>query len=114
MPTSKNSKNSARGRIDRKRVKATTAADIRRHVEEDGGEEADFARATVAVPPEYVRSVRESLQLTQAQFARRFGLSERTIQEWEQGRAQPEGPARILLRVIAREPKAVERALRAS
>lgn len=56
-------------------------------------------------------AIRKRLRMSQAAFAALFGLSVRTIQEWEQGRRQPEGPARALLRVIEREPAAVRRAL---
>jgi transcriptional regulator with XRE-family HTH domain len=55
-----------------------------------------------------VRRIREKFGLTQDEFAERFGLSLRTVQEWEQGRAMPEGPARILLAVIEREPAAAD------
>jgi len=111
---SSNQRDSRKGRINWTKVRATTESDIRRHIQEDGGDEATFKGGTLVVSPAYVRRVRERLGFTQAEFARRFGLRERTIQEWEQGRAQPEGPARILLRVIAREPRAVERALKIS
>ena len=47
----------------------------------------------------------------QAAFARQFGFSVRTVQQWEQGRAVPDRPARILLRVIETNPQAVEHAL---
>jgi len=46
------------------------------------------------------------------QIVLRFGLSPRTVRNWEQGIRHPEGPARILLQVIDREPEAVMRALR--
>ena len=46
--------------------------------------------------------------------ADRFQLSLRTLQEWEQQRRVPEGPAQVLLRVIERDPQAVERALAGS
>jgi putative transcriptional regulator len=114
MSGSSNQRDSRRGRISWTKVRTTTESDIRRHIREDGGDEATFKSGTLVVSPAYVRRVRERLGFTQAEFARRFGLRERTIQEWEQGRAQPEGPARILLRVIDREPKAVERALKIS
>jgi putative transcriptional regulator len=117
MPIARSSKKAGsrtRGRIDWARVGATTEAAIRRHLREDGGYEANFRNGTLAMSPAYVRRVRERLGFTQAEFARRFGLRERTIQEWEQGRARPEGPARILLRVIECEPQAVERALKVS
>jgi len=58
-----------------------------------------------------VREVREKLGLNQAQFAHTFGLSVRSLQEWEQGRVVPSGAARAFLIVIDREPDAVRRAL---
>jgi putative transcriptional regulator len=58
-----------------------------------------------------VRAIRRRPGLSQAQFARRFGFALTAIQNWEQGRRQPEASARLFLKVIAREPKAVERAL---
>jgi putative transcriptional regulator len=60
-----------------------------------------------------VRGLRQRLKLSQDAFARTFGVSRRTIQDWEQGRRQPEGAARVLLKVIEREPDAVKRALAA-
>jgi putative transcriptional regulator len=51
--------------------------------------------------------------MSQDRFARAFGLPKRTVQDWEQGRRQPEGAARVLLKVIEREPDAVRRALAA-
>ncbi|MGP6188576.1 MAG: helix-turn-helix domain-containing protein [Vulcanimicrobiaceae bacterium] len=115
MPTIRVSKTKiarGRGKVDRAKVDAFSEDDLERFAREDGV--ALDETAELRYSSEYVRAVRERLKLTQAEFARRFGLSERTIQEWEQGRAEPEGPARILLRVIDREPKAVERALRVS
>jgi putative transcriptional regulator len=61
-----------------------------------------------------VRAIRGKLELTQTQFAARFGFSVNTLRHWEQGKRQPEGPTRAYLMVIARTPKAVERALRAT
>src|SRR5262249_8802354 len=58
-----------------------------------------------------VPMIRERLGLSQAQFAGRFGIPLSTLQDWEQGRRKPEGPARVLLLVIKNEPKAVQRAL---
>lgn len=45
--------------------------------------------------------------LSQAQFAKLIGVSLRTLQEWEQGRKRPSGPAAALLRLVARDPQAV-------
>ena len=71
------------------------------------------ALPVVAVIPEAVdvRDVRETTGLSQAEFAARFGINRRTLQDWEQGRYAPDPMARILLQVIAREPEAVRRAL---
>lgn len=59
-----------------------------------------------------VKAIRGKLALTQTQFAARFGFSVNTLRHWEQGKRQPEGPTRAYLVVIAKTPKAVERALR--
>jgi len=64
------------------------------------------------VPVIDVRSVRQKLGLSQARFAARFGFTAATVRNWEQGRTQPDGPARVLLAVIAHHPDAVEDALR--
>lgn len=58
-----------------------------------------------------VKAVRNGLRLTQQQFAQEFGLELRTIQDWEQGRVQPTGAAKTLLKIIERDPAAVRRAL---
>lgn len=58
-----------------------------------------------------VKEIRTHLGLSQEQFAEYFGVSIRTIQEWEQHRRTPTATARNFLRVIAKEPKAVQRAL---
>lgn len=56
--------------------------------------------------------IRERLGLSQSRFASIIGVSVRTLQNWEQGRREPEGPAKALLRVVDREPQAVLHALR--
>jgi len=63
--------------------------------------------------PVDVQALRARLKMSQARCARAFGLPKRTVQDWEQGRRQPEGAARVLLKVIEREPDAVRRALAA-
>ncbi len=57
--------------------------------------------------------IRERLGLSQSRFAAIIGVSVRTLQNWEQGRREPEGPAKALLRVVDREPQAVLQALHA-
>ena len=66
----------------------------------------------VPTPQVDVRKLRARMGLSQTQFAAKFGFSLDSIQNWEQGHRQPAGPARILLVVIAKNPKAVEDALR--
>ena len=61
-----------------------------------------------------VARIRGKVNMSQRQCAAHFGVSVRTVQEWEQGRAVPSGPARALLTVIDREPEAVRRALASS
>jgi putative transcriptional regulator len=58
-----------------------------------------------------IRKLRESVDVSQAQFARMIGVSKDTLQNWEQGRRRPRGPAKALLRVFEKDPKAVVRAL---
>lgn len=69
----------------------------------------EFRRVTLSA--DEVRAIRRKRGLSQAAFAARYGLNLRTLQDWEQGRVQPDGPARAYLLVILREPRAVERAL---
>jgi putative transcriptional regulator len=59
-----------------------------------------------------ISALRRRLGLSQSRFAAIFGFSPKTVRNWEQGIRQPEGPAKVLLRVIEREPEAVLRALR--
>jgi putative transcriptional regulator len=54
-----------------------------------------------------VARARARLGLSQARFASLLGISASTLRNWEQGRRRPTGPARVLLRVAARHPKAV-------
>src|ERR1700751_4004925 len=60
-----------------------------------------------------VSVVRRALRLSQEQFAAAFHIPIGTIRDWEQGRYEPDAAARAYLRVIAREPRAVRRALAA-
>ena len=69
---------------------------------------AQLARAR-RVPS--VRALRQKLNLTQEEFAARFGLPLGTVRDWEQGAHRPDKAAQVLLTVIARDPDAVARAL---
>lgn len=63
--------------------------------------------------PVDVKRVRKKLHVSQSQFAMIIGVSKSTLQNWEQGRREPEGPAKALLRVVEQNPKAVLEALQA-
>jgi len=58
-----------------------------------------------------VRAIRERSGLSQGEFARRFAISPRTLQDWEQRRRDPDSAIRAYLTVIDRDPRAVQRAL---
>jgi putative transcriptional regulator len=58
-----------------------------------------------------VRSIRRKRKLSQVAFARRYGFTPSALRDWEQSRGKPRRWEEILLRVIEREPEAVERAL---
>ena len=67
------------------------------------------------IPAEYdIKSIRKKLGLTQAAFAGRFGFNLASLRDWEQGRFVPDAATRAYLKVIAREPEAVARALDAA
>jgi len=63
-------------------------------------------RKTVQLPPN-VKRIRDKIGLSQSAFAGLLGVSVRTLQEWEQGRRKPKGPAQALLRVANRHPEAL-------
>jgi len=59
------------------------------------------------IEPGSVAAIRAKLRLSQPEFSSAFGISPATLRNWEQGRRQPSGPARVLLRVAQKYPKAV-------
>lgn len=68
--------------------------------------------SSVYVPPHVdVRDLRKRLNLSQREFAERFGLPIGTIRDWEQGRRVPDRPAQVLLNVIDQTPDAVADAI---
>ena len=66
---------------------------------------------TMTFHPTDVQAVRAKLGTSQAEFALMIGISVATLRNWEQGRRTPDGPALALLRVAARNPKAVIQAV---
>ena len=76
------------------------------------GEKTNVRTTSVAVDDVDVRVIRENLHLSQKEFADLYHFSVGTIQNWEQRRRQPEGAARILLKLIAAKPDLVAKELR--
>ena len=58
-----------------------------------------------------VKNIRIKIGMTQNEFASAFGISVSTLRHWERGDRTPQGPALVLLNVVAKEPKAVLKAL---
>ncbi len=64
--------------------------------------------AETELPIPDVRQIREAAQISQSQFAKLIGVNLRTLQNWEQHRTRPTGPARALLKIVAVNPKSIE------
>ena len=58
-----------------------------------------------------MRAIRERTSLSQSEFATLIGVSVKTLQNWEQDRRRPTGPAATLLRIIAHEPRLAVKAI---
>lgn len=58
-----------------------------------------------------VKNIRAKIGMSQNEFASAFGISVSTLRHWERGDRTPHGPALVLLNVVAKEPKAVLKAL---
>ena len=102
-------------KTDRARVEAMTDADIACAVAENPDAaplltDEQLARMRVLWPTD-IAATRRRLRLSQTEFATWFGISPGTIRNWEQGRRVPEGPARVLPRVIECDLKTVRRAI---
>ena len=70
-------------------------------------------KVTKITPPEVnVSDIRMALNLSQENFAHKYGFSLSSIKNWEQGRRTPEGPARTLLAMIKKRPDEVDRILK--
>jgi putative transcriptional regulator len=54
-----------------------------------------------------IKAIRSEIGLTQVQFAALLGISVNALRNWEQGRREPEGPAKVLLLVAAHRPDAI-------
>jgi putative transcriptional regulator len=80
---------------------------MKRHL---AGKRVRGARSRSLDEPD-VRLIRQAAKVSQAEFARLIGVNLRTLQNWEQQRTRPTGPARALLRIVASDPKAALEAL---
>jgi putative transcriptional regulator len=72
--------------------------------------EIKASRVTEFAPMD-VKAIRQKLGKSQTEFARMIGVSVSTLQNWEQGRRRPEGPARALLKIASENPEVVAAAL---
>jgi putative transcriptional regulator len=76
------------------------------------GGTADKKRYRVHVPEKInVKKIRTRLGLSQESFAATYGFAVSAVRDWEQGRRRPERSARILLKIVEKEPEAITRAL---
>jgi putative transcriptional regulator len=83
--------------------------EMKRHM---NGKPVRGARTWELAEPD-IRAIREVAKISQAQFAKLIGVSVRTLQNWEQHRTRPTGPARALLKIVASNPKSAIEALHA-
>ncbi|MFH1116233.1 MAG: helix-turn-helix domain-containing protein [Pseudomonadota bacterium] len=92
------------GRVDTRRLDATTEEDIaRQHAADDAEAMQDAAR--------FARRVRKRLGLSQVEFSRRIDVSLDTVRNWEQGKRLPTGPAKTLLKLLDKAPEVALSAL---
>jgi putative transcriptional regulator len=83
--------------------------EMRRHM---AGKRVRGVRATRVVVAD-VQAIRKSANISQAQFAKLIGVNLRTLQNWEQRRTRPTGPALALLKIVASDPRSAIEALNA-
>ena len=83
--------------------------EMKRHM---AGKSVRGTRAKSVDEPD-VRAIRRAADISQSQFAKLIGVNLRTLQNWEQRRTRPTGPARALLKIVASNPKSALEALHA-
>jgi putative transcriptional regulator len=94
--------------MDKAKLKATTQADITRHMIEDGEDPKAPLRARDVISP---AGIRKSLGMSQPEFAETLGIPVATLRNWEQNRTVMDPATIALMRILAHEPKAALRAL---
>ena len=86
---------------------------IREIVEHEQGMRTNVQVSAVVIDDDVdVRAIRKKLELSQQKFSDLYGVPLSTIRNWESGRRKPEKAARLLLKVILREPAVVASAIR--
>ena len=75
------------------------------------GQEADARVHEISLPEINVTEIRAQTGLSQAEFAKSIGVAKGTLLNWEHGRRTPNGPAQVLLALIARKPSVVQELL---
>lgn len=94
-----------KGRVDKRRLDATSEHDIAMQIVADDAEAMQDAA-------KFARRVRKRLGLTQLEFSHRIDVSLDTIRNWEQGKRRPTGAAKALLKVLDNAPETALLALR--
>lgn len=95
-------------RVDIRKLRSTTEADIRRHMIEDGEDPKRAAKGADVFTPQ---ALRKRLGMTQTEFAQALRIPVATLRNWEQGRNAIDPAARSLLILVARDPEATLAAL---
>ncbi len=85
----------------------TGVKEMKRHI---AGKAVRGARLSEVAEPD-VRAIREAASISQSQFAKLIGVNLHTLQNWEQHRTHPTGPARVLVKIVANNPKAAVEAI---
>ncbi len=94
--------------VDLAKVDATTEADIRRHMQEDGYDPDEDIKEEDIISPAHIR---KRLGMSQRKFAEAIKVPLATLRNWEQGRTLMDPSARSLMLIVAREPEMALRAL---
>ena len=110
MPKNSTAKTAPKSRMNR--VSRGVVAGLKEAIAHARGEILLPVRCYDVPGPVDVKAIRAKSGLSQAEFANRYGLSVRTLQDWELGRTRPPSAVRAYLIVIDRFPETVERALK--
>ncbi|HLI12675.1 MAG TPA: helix-turn-helix domain-containing protein [Alphaproteobacteria bacterium] len=107
--------------VDWRKIDAMTDEDIARQIAANPDTAPDLTDGRVKVlwrvksvrlaPRHKIRLVRRAVRMSQSQFAKAYGLSLRSLQNWEQGTRQPDEATMALIKLIAYEPERVRRIL---